>query len=898
MFVTHAAKKTSAPVNIAHTQPGTPASSSSDRPNLQTILAGEYISADKKIDLLATMTTTSVAEDSQSITEYIEAGQQEINTELRQLENSPDLILTEETEEILEDLSRQKRADGQLAFRAQLVSDAGLRTLCTPNNVVADCGLQSCSSFLDGAKEWFTYIENNSNATEHLNKVVLIYDADIKKYNIATGFLPDHVVIPPAQPCKIKEYHCAGGITYIHLEKATPQEAESTYSIYSGKKVDISSIHENLYGEYSANYQGVPEQKEPYAPKSTPLSTANATETKLPAQATVEHPEKSAASYIPTEEEIEQQITQSWEPSNFTDPAQYVAHQQKNDRPPENYKFIIHTATLDDLINSRGIFSEDAQKHLENWDSISASVISDNHNISYRSVGVILKVPANNIVAMHSQDMMSELNIGVLERTAHLVNVYDKDNEKNKYLQMQPHERNALLSSELTNLSRNRKTVDELLAYHGRERNELIVITKPDVKIQRQTGERVKNIHEGVMTGRVEICGYVLIDNEPSESQKYDAKILKRKLLSREEKEVIYKNKIERLSQKNNLPVLYIKGQSDIAEVMSDDARKTLLEADINKYANAESSDSEVEVDERTRLTDEIINVIASGEFPSDQQIRKIFKFLKKMPDFVGRKIKLYSYQDAEDVAEISASSERDKNVSVIIRRGNNLGVISPGNKNLTVKPGKDCLYRAILMTLEPDIRTKIVNSSKLNLEQSAAILKQKLIEHIKLTTQQFVAHTTPVIQITTPDELSPIEICAQEIRKMGSWQHQYADIAPLLLTYLPEMENISFIINTSSNEPPVEITARNTTNYRAPSMLYLRNEHYNALSYSGRPVYTKPDGDCFYHAVLATLTPDERERVVGRTKGSESVQILRNKLADLVLQHRERVEPFINGTA
>lgn len=167
---------------------------------------------------------------------------------------------------------------------------------------------------------------------------------------------------------------------------------------------------------------------------------------------------------------------------------------------PESYKFIVHTAPVEHLINRKGIFSHNPNEVIKSWDTMSASLITERQGFTYRSFGAILEVPYQNILSAHHEDLMSELNIGVIDRTEFLARASDKSREKRALEETPSHVRSGMLSREISNHHIKLSTPDVVLENTDNARNEIIIATRPFV-----------NVTEGLpATGEVKIKGYFL----------------------------------------------------------------------------------------------------------------------------------------------------------------------------------------------------------------------------------------------------------------------------------------------------------------------------------------------------------------------------------------------------
>jgi hypothetical protein len=250
-------------------------------------------------------------------------------------------------------------------------------------------------------------------------------------------------------------------------------------------------------------------------------------------------------------------ILSSWDARHFTDPKSF--QQQQELEPSKNaFEFIVHTTPLSHLINLEGVFSEQGEQALSDWDIISASVISDKKPYSYGSVGVILKVPPQNILIAHEEDMMSELNVGVPGRVDFLVRECHTGENKDGLMKLSSTERSGLLSKEVLNLSRafSMKSRQDLLRGTYHNRNEVVIATKPGV-----------NIHPALpATDKVEIIGFFMMTGElGNDAKKYSA-FLGKSVHTTQERESIFVKRALPLAARKNIPALFIRGGPDVEQ--------------------------------------------------------------------------------------------------------------------------------------------------------------------------------------------------------------------------------------------------------------------------------------------------------------------------------------------
>lgn len=139
---------------------------------------------------LQKLVNASNAEQLDFVSGYVREGYSDINFELR---NGACQSLA--TEFFLHDFNLLNPYDG-IAYRALLVEKGGYETLATIGETVADDSVQTASTLLVNGRDWFNHA-CRCETRKDLHKVLLIFDKSVPKKNMSTGYLPDHVAIPP-----------------------------------------------------------------------------------------------------------------------------------------------------------------------------------------------------------------------------------------------------------------------------------------------------------------------------------------------------------------------------------------------------------------------------------------------------------------------------------------------------------------------------------------------------------------------------------------------------------------------------------------------------------------------------------------------------------------------------
>lgn len=170
---------------------------------------------------------TSNAEEFAEICDYCEGGSDPINTLLRAGLRTPLTSLFMKQFYCLHEYRG-------LAFRAVMVSPAGLRRLTTQvGQVFVDNGVQSASITRWNAEQWSRdeFIQPDG-AT--VNKVAyLIFDASIAKKNLFTAFLGDHVAIAPSTPLQLVASRLVGERFFAYFKRPLSYPTK-LFSLYSG----------------------------------------------------------------------------------------------------------------------------------------------------------------------------------------------------------------------------------------------------------------------------------------------------------------------------------------------------------------------------------------------------------------------------------------------------------------------------------------------------------------------------------------------------------------------------------------------------------------------------------------------------------------------------------------
>ncbi|MDR5762681.1 hypothetical protein [Caballeronia sp. LZ035] len=171
----------------------------------------------------------------------------------------------------------------------------------------------------------------------------------------------------------------------------------------------------------------------------------------------------------------------AWDDSAFSDPdtlenSDYAA-----------FRLLVHTVHCGELERANGMqLFREGTKALNRWDTISASVIDENNRFTYATVGVALRVPTQNILLTSFKDMDFDANKGNLDRQQNWL----IPSLAARVQAMPAHKRNGLLTQHILDQADRYPIIspEDVLEHTRRlhqEHNEVIVMTRPDVFIQR-----------------------------------------------------------------------------------------------------------------------------------------------------------------------------------------------------------------------------------------------------------------------------------------------------------------------------------------------------------------------------------------------------------------------------
>jgi len=106
----------------------------------------------------------------------------------------------------LKEIKQQPDASEFIVFSTITVTSSGYELLSSKCSRVIDLGVQSASVARKHAEDWLSgYLEANSDINAR-QKVILVFDKTVPKYNLFTGQLPSHVLVSPSTDLTVAGY--------------------------------------------------------------------------------------------------------------------------------------------------------------------------------------------------------------------------------------------------------------------------------------------------------------------------------------------------------------------------------------------------------------------------------------------------------------------------------------------------------------------------------------------------------------------------------------------------------------------------------------------------------------------------------------------------------------------
>ncbi|HEX7817083.1 dermonecrotic toxin domain-containing protein [Dyella sp.] len=163
---------------------------------------------------LTSLLQTSNAETHQSINEYNEAGEREINAPLRNGQTTP------ATTAFLGELKQMNSFQGKAYRRAMVTAKGAAKLKNGVGKTFMDTGIQSASTQPFNAFAWDRWADHTGPA-EANQRVMYVFDESIPKKNLSTGHLPDHVAVAPDTLMKVMATKEKDGVLFVYMSFPT-----------------------------------------------------------------------------------------------------------------------------------------------------------------------------------------------------------------------------------------------------------------------------------------------------------------------------------------------------------------------------------------------------------------------------------------------------------------------------------------------------------------------------------------------------------------------------------------------------------------------------------------------------------------------------------------------------
>lgn len=191
------------------------------------------------IEILSILNSERNRKDFEILAEYIEGGSglyKIINDHLREISSSEE---GERLSDELKDAYSKLNFYNAPAYRSVVVPVGTYGEKIKINDVVMDKGFMSASALPGNSIDWL----EKWTSQEHrygIEKIILVFDETTSKKMAAGGMLPDHILIAPNTPVKVKEIHVINGrperdvITLIRLKSSEHPFRHPIKDIFSG----------------------------------------------------------------------------------------------------------------------------------------------------------------------------------------------------------------------------------------------------------------------------------------------------------------------------------------------------------------------------------------------------------------------------------------------------------------------------------------------------------------------------------------------------------------------------------------------------------------------------------------------------------------------------------------
>lgn len=191
------------------------------------------------IDVLSTLNSAINRKDFEILAEYIEGGSglyKTINNHLRNISPSEEgQKLSDELKQVFNQLNYYNVP----AYRSVVVPAGTYGSKIKIDDVVIDGGFMSASALPGNSINWLETWASQDHS-DGMDKIIFVFDETTSKKMAAGGMLPDHILIEPNTPFKVKEMHIIDGrpardiITLIRLKNPEHPFRHNIKDIFSG----------------------------------------------------------------------------------------------------------------------------------------------------------------------------------------------------------------------------------------------------------------------------------------------------------------------------------------------------------------------------------------------------------------------------------------------------------------------------------------------------------------------------------------------------------------------------------------------------------------------------------------------------------------------------------------